>query len=183
MLYRWLVAGAGPVIGGRRCGCSVGLNGVVEDVYWPRHTLTHSPSPPPAILHTGKVNKYATLPSHPVKHHFYIENVQTGSLVAGGCCIWLMHSILNPGYCIQSRQKTLIILKLLHIAQQTGSLVAAIAAVVVAVSRLMHLITARDANDVEPVAHSATNRVAGGCYRSCCGGGVQVNAFNHGQRR
>ena len=69
--------------------------------------------------------------------------------VAGGCCIWLMHSILNPGYCIQSLQKTLIILKLLHIAQQTGSLVAAIAAVVVAVSRLMHSITARDANDVK----------------------------------
>ena len=76
---------------------------------------------------------------------------QTGSLVVAvhSCCIWSMHSILNPGYCIQSRQKTLIILKLSHIAQQTGSLVAAIAAVVVAVSRLMHSITARDANDVK----------------------------------
>ena len=60
--------------------------------------------------------------------------------------------------CIQSSiqvtafshdQKMLIILKLSHIAQQTGSLVAAIAAVVVAVSRLMHSITARDANDVK----------------------------------
>ena len=46
-------------------------------------------------------------------------------------------------------QEMLMILKLSHIAQQTGSLVAAIAAVVVAVSRLMHSITARDANDVK----------------------------------
>ena len=67
-----------------------------------------------------------------------------------------IHAVYDQ--CIQSSiqvtafshgQKTLIILKLLHIAQQTGSLVAAIAAVVVAVSRLMHSITARDANDVK----------------------------------
>ena len=73
--------------------------------------------------------------------------------VAGGCCT---HAVYDQ--CIQSSiqvtafshgQKTLIILKMSHIAQQTGSLVAAIAAVVVAVSRLMHSITARDANDVK----------------------------------
>ena len=70
--------------------------------------------------------------------------------VAGGCCIWLMHSILSIQVTAFSHgQKTLIILKLSHIAQQTGSLVAAIAGVVVAVSRLMHSITARDANDVK----------------------------------
>ena len=50
-------------------------------------------------------------------------------------------------------------------------------------SRLLHSVTPEDANYIETVTHSATNRVAGGCYRGCCGGGVQVNAFNHGQRR